>query len=413
MKLVVCPSRLFAIYLLAYVREFGMGETHHFLIENRERVPEVLKKLALNLNCHFLDEPNYSEFYDEIIVHSYFLFSKQKDYVLSFNFGAVSIYADGLRNGVYLLPRIYHDVKSIIYFGYIQNSESSGDFKSRDNGPVEIKVVSWRELEKVWQDLQATRTAATGAGLESSDLLLVMRYWGEESNFYEFKSNLSILDYLEEELGSIKQHSRLVYRMHPGFKFQLTESDLLRSLTGVTRIRNWDDLFCEDSDFPELTSPEAILWTASQSPKTFFGFDSSLGLPVGLKHPKTNLLWPTPAIYKKYFKSAVSEKIVSEHTSLMSSAMQLIVNRDMENVAISSSGYPIDGVISRMLIESWEVRSLQERDALTQERDALTQERDALTQERDALTQERDALTNSTIWRLTGPLRKILNILKN
>ena len=37
---------------------------------------------------------------------------------------------------------------------------------------------------------------------------------------------------------------------------------------------------------------------------------------------------------------------------------------------------------------------------------------DALTQERDALTQERDALMDSTIWRLTGPLRKILNILK-
>ncbi len=55
----------------------------------------------------------------------------------------------------------------------------------------------------------------------------------------------------------------------------------------------------------------------------------------------------------------------------------------------------------------------QQRDELTQQRDELTQQRDELTQQRDELTQQRDELVNSTIWKLTNPLRIAINHFKN
>jgi hypothetical protein len=44
--------------------------------------------------------------------------------------------------------------------------------------------------------------------------------------------------------------------------------------------------------------------------------------------------------------------------------------------------------------------------------DELTQQRDELTQQRDELTQQRDALLNSTIWKLTEPIRNLINFFK-
>jgi hypothetical protein len=54
----------------------------------------------------------------------------------------------------------------------------------------------------------------------------------------------------------------------------------------------------------------------------------------------------------------------------------------------------------------------QQRDELTQQRDELTQQRDELTQQRDELTQQRDELLNSTIWKLTKPVRWFVNLIK-
>ena len=51
-------------------------------------------------------------------------------------------------------------------------------------------------------------------------------------------------------------------------------------------------------------------------------------------------------------------------------------------------------------------------DELTQQRDELTQQRDELTQQRDELTQQRDELLNSTIWRVTKPIRWFVNLIK-
>jgi polysaccharide pyruvyl transferase WcaK-like protein len=54
----------------------------------------------------------------------------------------------------------------------------------------------------------------------------------------------------------------------------------------------------------------------------------------------------------------------------------------------------------------------QQRDELNQQRDELNQQRDELNQQRDELNQQRDEIVNSTIWKLTDPLRKAIDLFK-
>jgi hypothetical protein len=61
---------------------------------------------------------------------------------------------------------------------------------------------------------------------------------------------------------------------------------------------------------------------------------------------------------------------------------------------------------------NYSIKLIQQRDELIQQRDELTQQRDELTQQRDELTQQRDELLNSTIWKLTKPLRGLINLVK-
>jgi hypothetical protein len=53
-----------------------------------------------------------------------------------------------------------------------------------------------------------------------------------------------------------------------------------------------------------------------------------------------------------------------------------------------------------------------QRDELTHQRDELTHQRDELTHQRDELTHQRDELINSTIWKISKPLRLTINYLK-
>ena len=55
---------------------------------------------------------------------------------------------------------------------------------------------------------------------------------------------------------------------------------------------------------------------------------------------------------------------------------------------------------------------VQQSTRLIQQRDELTQQRDELTQQRDELTQQNYRLLNSTIWKVTKPVRVIVNFLR-
>jgi glycosyltransferase involved in cell wall biosynthesis len=55
---------------------------------------------------------------------------------------------------------------------------------------------------------------------------------------------------------------------------------------------------------------------------------------------------------------------------------------------------------------------IDELSQLTEQRDELTEQRDELTEQRDELTEQRDELLNSTIWKVTQPIRTLINLFK-
>jgi hypothetical protein len=46
MNLIVCPSRIFAVYMLAYIEQFGFGRQFEILIEDGSEAPE--KKIQIS-----------------------------------------------------------------------------------------------------------------------------------------------------------------------------------------------------------------------------------------------------------------------------------------------------------------------------------------------------------------------------
>jgi hypothetical protein len=187
----------------------------------------------------------------------------------------------------------------------------------------------------------------------------------------------------------------------------------------------WEDLFKADLSFPEISSPEGVLREVTRGPGWLFAFDSSLNILSGISWPNTRIVWPSRDYFKGYFLFERSTNVVSEQISWMKNYIKIRVGASQDYSKIITKGQAAEQVLTALMLQTFYNKLVerdaliqerdaltQERDALNQERDGLTQERDGLTQERDALTQERDALTTSTIWRLTGPLRKILNTLK-
>jgi hypothetical protein len=233
-----------------------------------------------------------------------------------------------------------------------------------------------------------------------------MRYWSRKSSPYQFRESKNIIEFLKDQFSNEIGFKRLVFRSHNLLERQITKHNLEDIFGKEIEIVFWEDLFPPNIDFPELAEPEAVFWNSSCSPKLFFGFDSSLCVLIGQAHPATKITWPSNKIYSNYFDQASSSILVDQNIELMQKIMDSDLKSNLNAPSFEIEGFAMKSSITKMLIENWNSR-------FTQERDALTQERDALTQERDALTQERDALLNSRIWKWTRALRIVKNFFKS
>jgi hypothetical protein len=284
---------------------------------------------------------------------------------------------------------------------------------------TKVKIVSWEAIGYIWRELFNLKGNSVSKNMSSDDFLLTMRYWGIDSSQYSFKPQVSVIDYIRDELSHLKKFQRLIFRPHPWFQNDIKKQELGVIFGPGVQIEFWDDLFNPYPDFPELIAPEAILWNVQGSPKYFFGFDSPLNILVNQEHPSTRIIWPNETIYANFFERPRSIEIVREQVNLMKSISSHNLRMTQINDGFSIDGTAMEAALTQIVIERWtQERDVltQERDVLTQERDVLTQERDVLTQERDVLTQERNALIQSTIWRASKPirwffsgLRKLLN----
>jgi hypothetical protein len=412
MNLIVCPSRLMAIYMLAYILQFGKNQEFHMCITGDYVIPKKLLDLAKKLNVQFIKEDEIGTIkYQELLIHSYMQFAAQKLLMSKVQFGSLTFYSDGLRNGFYGLPEIDTRLIRLVCFGLTLREDSFVRSLPFLSAKLRTEVVTFESLKRVWSLLKEPDQSIEVPKLKSSDLLIVMRHWGAPGVVYPFREDRTILGYLEEELLHVKNFGRVFVRSHPSFgnTFELSE---FKAVVGRDiEVVDWDEMFIPDLLFPELTSPEAIIQLLPDPEAMFFGFDSSLNVLVGEIWPNTETIWPALSKYSRYFSLPRSTQIVSEQIEWMKRFRIERQKVSGKNIELRVDGAAISEVISSlMLIPQMRIERgfdpqlhdalaqerdwlVQVRDALTQERDALTQERDVLTQERDVLTQERDVLT--------------------
>ncbi len=404
-------SRAMSIYFLAWVRQFGAGKNFDLIISNGDFLPKDYLELLGKHRIQSVDKSfAQKQSYDYIVLQPYEGFAGHKKILDQYSFQSIIYFSDSLRNGMYSFPRLDGRTTDLVYFGFELFENAFNDNLNSRQKEIKKSIVSIESVKKTWLDLINLYPNQNHKQiLGKSDLLIAMRHWGNAPHYIFKKDNLEI--YLEEEIKSQTGVSRIIFRKHPRLSSDLDlriKSHLchVSKFSKEVELVRWEELFGENVAFPELSSPEAEFWKTDHDLGKFFGFDGSLNTLVKLRCPKVEVIYPNKEIYKKYFEHQKSTNLVTEQIIWQKElSSEIIAGVDLSKVRVFTSGQFHEKFINEIVYE--------ERDALTQERDALTQERDALTQERDALTQERDALRNSTIWRVTGPLRKIRNTLKN
>jgi hypothetical protein len=387
MNLIVCPTRIFAIYLLAYISEFGNGQRYHIVILGDPTIPSEILNLASKMRVTFIKEVDArNEMYDELLIHSYALFEFQRSYIDGTNFKTLSFYSDGMRNGLYGLSKIDSRLGKLIYFGVELVETSFENSLPASMDTLKREVVSFSCLENIWNKLRHESKAAVPRLFTSKDLLLVMRYWDTPDMHYEFRSNLRLSQYLSDELSGLDDIERIIFRADPRYVNQVSIIELKELFGAGVEIVLWEDLFKQETELIELFEPESVIWSTSDGPGYFFGFDSSLNVLVANKWPQTKIIWPDSEIFSSYFSLPRSTHLVSEQISWMKLLDNQLVHIDP--IKIKVDGFSIEQVITKIFISS----------------------KNIFPQERDALTQERDALVGSTIWRATRFIRALVSL---
>jgi hypothetical protein len=337
--------------MLAYVAQFGKGRRFHFLIIGNNNLPDELLLLGINLNVEFISENEIrSHHYDELLTHSYFLFSAQKDFIAGVNFKVLTYYSDGIRNGFYGLPRIDSRLKKLIYFG-LKLRESSFELSIPNSMKnLEHEVVDLDQLSKIWKTLREGRDMVIPSIFTSSDLLIVMRYWGMPGSHYEFRPNVSMLDYLGDQLEYIDEVNRVIYRADPRFDHGIAKLDLEKMFANKVEIIMWEDLFGEHPDFCELVEPESVIYAVGNGPKYFVGFDSSLNVLVRNNWIDTEILWPNHSVFERYFEFPRSTAIVDEQLNWMKAVGNNALGASV--IEITVGGFPIEQAITRIVLDS-------------------------------------------------------------
>jgi hypothetical protein len=416
-NLAICMSRAITIYFLAWAREYGAGREFDLIVSNGETLPDkYINLLAENgITCvekTFAQEQTY----ESLILQPYESFDSHRKLLDWFRFKKIVYFSDSLRNGMFSFPELDPRTTEIVYFGFelVESAFFENLTSSQQN--ISRSIVSVKNIGTTWNDLLGLYPESNSTPImQKNELLIAMRHWGSVPQYTLKQDNLH--EYLLEELESCEGLNRVIYRGHPWLSLD-SDLSIRRNLSKYFVFSKniefvfWEDLFEPNGEFPELTSPEGEFWKSKHQLGQFFAFDGSLNTLVSLRCPETHIIYPNREVYKKYFEYEKSTNLVSEQVLWQRELSDQIKNSsELSGLCVTTSGKYYEKLIIQIARQERDVLT-QERDVLTQERDVLTQERDVLTQERDVLTQERDVLTNSTIWRATKPVRRVVAWIK-
>jgi len=302
------------------------------------------------------------------------------------------LYSDGFRNAILHLLPVGVLIYRLIYFGYILSEENLENNLGDSSKTILREVVSFKSIQDTWKRILSDNSIHFTQVFDQGDLLIVMRYWGDENYVYQFKETKSILDYLIAEIENVPCE-RIILKSHPWFKLAFDVS-LLEGALGK-KVISWENFLSVSGEHSELLSPEALMWDSKEWPEYLFAFDSSLNVLSAQNWKSTKIIFPRRACYENYFANSLSISFVNEQISWISEVINWITYRPDTTLHLSIDGRLSEKFLLNMILREYKLK--------------VDNLRDELTQERDELTQERDELTNSTFWRATRFMRALIS----
>lgn len=403
----ICSSQLMIPFLIA-LKKFNSSTNNLEIILLNAFEPDVtfIEKLEKsNVKIIKRNDAVGREYGALFLLPNNILFANTQSYLEDINFQQVVFCADGFRNGLCFDPNLPLPTE-VIFWGFQLREKSFFDCFEFDYLEKRCKVVPIKYIIEAWQNIielvSNDSKADFGHVLGEDDVLVVLRHWGKYH--YQFRPGVMIETLVEEYLGELEDKKRIIVKGHP-LDLEAENSTYLhlRSVyqsKGI-EVLKWSDCFVSESPNAWLLCPESMILNSSfRKLGQIVAFDSSTNVLAQILLPKIDISWPDRIDLSQIFLLDRNLDIVKEQISWMRALNETTVS-DLANSVVEIGGYStyqmiIDVYLKQYFGESQKAISIH----------------DALTQERDALTQERDALIESTIWRLSKPIRLIISRIK-
>jgi hypothetical protein len=138
-KLVVIPSNTFAIYLIAYIKEYGSESKFDVFFDRDRNLPDYLLQEFQSLDCTIATRESLLEnSYSELVIHSFASFENQLEILESVRYEKLTLYSDGfslvLENNLGFDINIdYITVDDVDIYQYPYGLNSRGFYKLSNN----------------------------------------------------------------------------------------------------------------------------------------------------------------------------------------------------------------------------------------------------------------------------------------
>ena len=395
MNLIWVPNQVFAIYFLGYCDENIDEGPFYVFVQDEEVLPE-LRSLGEEIGAIFVDR-NFvsSNSFEKFFMYSWGILSYQEEVRSSVSYEKLWLFGEGFINNFYFHSHARNwEIEGLVYFGYELINES---FQEKDLPTITKRIIiDFRRVAKLINALQSKRGIPDYKNQIGADTFLIVdRYWGMRpyliGNWNNFKN------YLEQIVKIPDRTLKVVIKEVPS---HIIETEGLRRKESIkyavgTRKVEWSEIVAPDSDFPYLTSPEALFFGGRIAPAALFSFDGSTSIIAGLVQQDIAIVWPDDIDISDFFLETWTEKLVQEKSMAYRTILAEFNSlNDFRKAKITTKGIEMRELISRFLLEHYiKVKA-------------------AVIHERDAVIHERDAITGSTIWRATLFLRRSITFLR-
>jgi hypothetical protein len=271
MNLIWVPNQQFALYFLAFCRQYSVLGDYSIFVQYELVIPE-LKEFAEEMNIKFVSRDYATnKSFDYFVMSSWGNLSYQEEVRISVDYKKLLLFGDGFNNTMYLHTSARKwDIYGLIFFGYELVDET---FKSRDLPNVKNKyIISIKSISDYVIELQARCRIANYKDVINNECFLILdRYWGTEP--YLIKDWHNYEKYIERVLSYPDENLNIVYKkVEPEYSNTLDE---VRQNTVIDfsnpRYFDWDSIVEPEPDFRYLTSPEKLFSPMKQSIQPLMG----------------------------------------------------------------------------------------------------------------------------------------------